>query len=133
MSDLHHAVVLTDVIQHRQRVGNIHGHRLFAEDRDSGVHSGTDQLRVGRRTRSNDQTVHTGGQQFGHGWHEVRAQSGSDRPGMFRGHVCELQANVDAPVSERFIEGHHVVGVHDADAPHANQAKSDFFHHFLRG
>ena len=117
-----------DVVEHGQGVRHVQGHGLLAEDRDPGVHPRPDQVRVGPGSRGDDQSVQPGGEERLHGGQELGTEPGGDGPRVVFGDVREPEPDVDALRIQDVVERGDVVGVHDADPPHADQSEDDVFH-----
>jgi len=128
MPDLHHAVPVPDVVEHRQGVGHVQGYGLFAEDRDPGVHAGLDELRVGPGSGGDDQPVQPRGQQRLDRGQEFGTETACHRPGVLFGDVGEAEPDTDPLRVQDLVEGGDVVGVHDPDPPDADESK-DYVSH----
>ena len=59
---------------------------------------------------------------------EFGAETGGHRPGMLFGDVREPEPDVDPLRIQDLVEGGDVVGVHDADPPHADESEDDVLH-----
>ena len=128
MPDLHHAVPVPDVVEHRQGVGHVQGHGLFAKHRDPGVHAGLDELGVGPGSGGDDQAVQPRGQQRLDRGQEFGTETACHRPGVLFGDVGEAETDTDPLWVQDLVEGGDVVGVHDPDPPNADESKDYVFH-----
>jgi len=128
VADLHRSARCPDVVEHGQCFLDVDSHRLFAEDRDAGVHARRNQARMRGSSGGNDQAVDAGLQQGFNGRLKVRTYSGGQRAGVVCGHVGQLEVDRGAPRIQQSVQAGDVPGVHSADPADSHQAKGYFLH-----